>query len=154
MPSGCWRSTSPGSATCGIDRAGDAVDRWETLVRDSAASPLAERAWARAGDAYFQAERYTDARRCYQGLLAHFAGSPAASIASLRLAQCAYNSGDDAAALEGFARVAADYPGSGAGREALRGQERSLYRLSQDGPGQRGAGAADRSVSDQRLRRR
>src|SRR6266487_1638883 len=76
-----------------LDRAGDAVDRWETLVKDSASAPLAERAWARAGDVYFQADRYADAKRCYQGLLDHFAGSSAAGLASLRLAQCEYNAG-------------------------------------------------------------
>jgi TolA-binding protein len=118
-----------------LDRAGDAVDRWETLVRDSASSPLAERAWARAGDVYFQAEKYADAQRCYKGLLEHFAGSTAASLASLRLAQCEYNAGHDAAALEGFAQTAAAYPGTPAAREALRGQERALYRLSQSPTG-------------------
>lgn len=118
-----------------IDRAGDAVDRWETLVRDSASSPLAERAWARAGDVYFQAEKYADAQRCYRGLLKNFAGSPAASIASLRLAQCAYNAGRDAEAIEGFAHVISDHPGTPAEREAVKGQERALYRLSQSAKG-------------------
>src|SRR4029079_10769893 len=61
-----------------IDRAGDAVDRWESIVRYVPAPPFAERAWARAGDAYFQAGKYDDARRCYDGLLQNFAGSSAA----------------------------------------------------------------------------
>src|SRR5262245_39521565 len=74
-----------------LGRAGDVVDRWEMIVRDSVDVLLAERAWVRAGDVYFQAERYAEARRCYQGLLAHFAGSSGASLASLRLAQCEYN---------------------------------------------------------------
>ncbi|MBI1797383.1 MAG: tetratricopeptide repeat protein, partial [Candidatus Eisenbacteria bacterium] len=113
-----------------LDRAGDAVDRWETIARDSASSPLAERAWARSGDVYFQAERYEEARRSYQGLLAHFAGSSAASIATLRLAQCDYNAGRDAAALEGFSAVIEHYPGTPAAREASHGSERALYRLS------------------------
>jgi TolA-binding protein len=118
-----------------IDRAGDAIDRWETLVRDSASAPIAERAWARAGDVYFQAEKYAEAERCYKGLLANFAGSPAASIASLRLAQCAYNGGHDAQAIEGFAQVISSYPGTPAEREAVKGQERALYRLSQSAKG-------------------
>ena len=50
-----------------LDRAGDAVDRWDTMVRENPKAPLSERAWARAGDLYFQAERYEDAKRCYQG---------------------------------------------------------------------------------------
>ena len=114
-----------------LDRAGDAADRWEAIVRDSATAPIAERAWARVGDIYFQAERYEDARRCYRGLLEHFAGSPAASIAMLRLGQCEYNAGRDPAALEQFARTQERFPGSTAAREAARGTERALYRLTQ-----------------------
>src|SRR5262249_59410016 len=71
-----------------LNRAGDAVDRWEMIVRDSADSKEAEKAWARAGDLYFQADKFTEARRCYRGLLEHFAQSSAASLAMLRLAQC------------------------------------------------------------------
>ena len=118
-----------------IDRAGDAVDRWETIMRDSATSPLAERAWARAGDVYFQAERYTEAKRAYKGLLEHFAGSSAASLAMLRLAQCEYNAGHDAEALSGYAAVTDKYPGTPAAREAAKGTERALYRLTQTAGG-------------------
>ena len=84
-------------------------------MRDSATSPLAERAWARAGDVYFQADRYVEAKRCYQGLLEHFAGSSAASLASLRLAQCEYNAGHDAAALAGYSSVIEKFPGTPSG---------------------------------------
>lgn len=114
-----------------LDRAGDAVDRWETIVRDSAASPLAERAWARAGDAYFQADRFDDATRSYRGLLEHFGSGPAAALASLRLGQCAYNAGHDAQALEAFGVTIQQYAGTPIAREAARGQELALYRLSQ-----------------------
>lgn len=114
-----------------INRAGDAVDRWEAIVRDSADAPLAERAFARMGDLYFQAEHYADAKRCYEGLLQHFADSPAAGLASLRLAQCEYNAGHDAAALAGFSTTIARYPNTGVAREAQRGTELALYRLSQ-----------------------
>jgi len=114
-----------------LDRAGDAVDRWEAIMRDSAATPLAERAWARAGDVYFQASRYGEARRCYQGLLKNFGNSSAAGLATLRLAQCEYNAGNDAAALEAFSNTIAQYPGTPVAREAQRGTELSLYRLSQ-----------------------
>ena len=118
-----------------LDRAGDAVDRWETIVRDAPTSPLAERAWARAGDVYFQAGKYDEAKRCYRGLLEHFATSTAASIASLRLAQCEYNAGHDDAALEGFSNTIARHAGTPAAKEAARGQERALYRLSQTANG-------------------
>jgi TolA-binding protein len=114
-----------------LDRAGDAVDRWETIVRESADAAIAERAWVRAGDLYFQAERYDDAKRCYQGLLAHFDESSAASVAMLRLAQCEYNAGNDAEALEAFSKTITRYPGTGAAREAARGTELALYRLGQ-----------------------
>jgi TolA-binding protein len=124
-----------GLAYLRIDRAGDAVDRWETIMRDSATSPLAERAWARAGDVYFQAERYTEAKRAYKGLLQHFAGSSAASLAMLRLAQCEYNAGHDADALAGYAAVSDRFPGTPAAKEAAHGTERALYRLSQTAGG-------------------
>jgi TolA-binding protein len=114
-----------------LDRAGDAVDRWETIVRDSADAEIAERAWSRAGDAYFQAERYADAERCYRGLLEHFSGTGAAGVASLRLAQCAYNAGDEAAALEAYARVEERFPNTPYAREAAHGTEQALYRLGQ-----------------------
>jgi TolA-binding protein len=118
-----------------LGRAGDAADRWEAIVRDSATTPLAERAWARAGDIYFQAERYDDARRCYRGLLEHFSTSSAASLASLRLAQCEYNAGRDTTALAAFSTVIERYPNTPAAREAARGSERALYRLSQGAHG-------------------
>ncbi len=118
-----------------LNRAGDAVDRWEAMVRDSAGAPVAERAWSRAGDVYFQAERYEDAKRCYAGLLDHFAASPAASLATLRLAQCEYNAGRDAAALGLFANTMERFPGTPAAREAARGTELALYRLAQSPKG-------------------
>jgi TolA-binding protein len=114
-----------------LDRAGDAVDRWEAILRDSADANIAERTWVRAGDLYFQAARYADAERCYRGLLDHFAGSTAASLAMLRLAQCEYNAGHDAVALERFSSTIERYPGTPAAREAQRGSELALYRLSQ-----------------------
>src|SRR5262249_37827769 len=113
-----------------LNRAGDAVDRWESLVRDSASSALAERAWARAGDVYFQAERFDDARRCYRGLLEHFGSSSAAGLASLRLAQCEYNAGHDAAALEAFSLTVDRYTSTAYAKEAQRGIELALYRLA------------------------
>src|SRR5207249_8228829 len=87
-----------------LNRAGDAVDRWESIVADSADAVLAERAWARLGDVYFQAEKYEKAKHAYQGLLEHFASSNAGSLATLRLAQCEYNAGHDEAALAGFSQ--------------------------------------------------
>ncbi len=118
-----------------LDRSGDAVDRWEAIVRDSASAPIAERAWTRAGDLYFQAERYEDAKRCYSGLLEHFALTSGAAVATLRLAQCEYNAGRDAAALAGFAETIEKFPGTPAAREAARGTELALYRLGQTASG-------------------
>jgi TolA-binding protein len=118
-----------------LNRMGDAVDRWETQVKDSANAPLAERAWARAGDVYFQAGHYDDARRCYRGLLEHFGGSPAAGLASLRLAQCEYNAGRDAAALEAYSATIEHFAGTPYAKEAQRGTELALYRLSQSANG-------------------
>ncbi len=124
-----------GLAYVRLNRAGDAVDHWEAIVRDSAGAPIAERAWARAGDLYFQAQRYDDAKRCYRGLLEHFAQTDAAALATLRLAQCEYNAGHDAEALQRYSEVQASYPESPYAREALRGSELALYRMGQTAKG-------------------
>jgi TolA-binding protein len=114
-----------------LDRAGDAVDQWEAIVKDSASAPIAEKAWARAGDLYFQAQKYREAERCYQGLMEHFAATEGASIAMLRLAQCAYNEQHDEEALKAYSEVTAKFPGTPAAKEAARGTELALYRLGQ-----------------------
>ncbi len=124
-----------GLAYIRVNRAGDAVDRWEAIVRDSASAPIAERAWARVGDLYFQAQRYDDARRCYRGLLEHFAATDAAALATLRLGQCDYNAGRDADALASYSQVVERYPDSPFAKEARRGTELSLYRLGQSPKG-------------------
>jgi TolA-binding protein len=111
--------------------AGEAVDRWEDIVAENPSAEIAERAWVRAGDTYFQAEQFEDARRCYQGLLDHFSNSRAAALGLLRLAQCEYNAGKDPEALELFSAVGVRYPGTAEAREAERGMELALYRLGQ-----------------------
>lgn len=118
-----------------LNRAGDAVDQWEAIVKDSASAPIAERAWSRAGDLYFQAQRYAEAKRCYTGLLQNFASTDVAALATLRLAQCEYNAGNDAAALAGFAKTQEQFPGTPVAREAKRGTELALYRLGQTAKG-------------------
>ncbi|HZM16104.1 MAG TPA: tetratricopeptide repeat protein [Candidatus Krumholzibacteria bacterium] len=121
-----------GVAYTRLDRNGDAVDRWEMLVKEAPKSEIAERAWARVGDLYFRAEHYADAKRCYQGLLENFAESQAAALAHLRLAQCDYNAGRDGEALQEFSEVGQRYPGTVMAKEAARGSELALYRLGQD----------------------
>jgi len=112
-----------------LDRAGDAADRWEAAVALDPASNLAEQAWTRAGDLYFQAERFDDARRCYRGLLDNFAGSGSAALGQLRLAQCDFNAGRDQEAITGFGQLIETNPGSPLRGDAEHGIEQSLYRL-------------------------
>jgi TolA-binding protein len=119
-----------------LDRSGDAVDRFEAVARDTASGVTAERALARAGDVYFESRHYGDAERCYRDLLDRFPSSTAAAVASLRLGQCAYNAGRDTAALAAFAATMTNFAGTPAAREARRGTELSLYRLSQRGDGE------------------
>lgn len=114
-----------------LDRDGDAVDRWERIVSLDPTSPIAEKAWTRAADIYFQAEHYDESKRCYEGLLEHFGSSAAAARASLRIAQCEYNAGRDPEALERYSQVIASFPGTREADEAGRGIELSLYRLGQ-----------------------
>jgi TolA-binding protein len=118
-----------------LQQSGDAVDRWEALVEIDPASEISERAWVRAGDLYFQAEHYEDAKRCYQGLLDNFAQSRAAALGMLRLAQCEFNAGNDQVALQRYSEVIARFPGTGIAREAEKGMEVALYRLGQSDEG-------------------
>ncbi|MCB1183831.1 tetratricopeptide repeat protein [bacterium] len=114
-----------------LDRGGDAIDRWEAIVRTDPDVPIAEKAWARAGDLYFQAESYADAKRCYQGLLDNFRTTQAAALGQLRIAQCDYNAGADAAAVAGYEVVVSRFPDSPLRREADKGIEMALYRMGQ-----------------------
>jgi TolA-binding protein len=114
-----------------LQNTGNAVDRWEELIVTDPSAEIAERAWVRAGDLYFQAEHYDNAKRCYQGLLDNFATSRGAALGMLRLAQCDYNAGRDADALGLYSAVVERFPGTGVAREAERGMERALYRLGQ-----------------------
>ena len=53
----------------------------------------------------------------------------------MRLGQCDYNAGNDAAALAGFSKTQEQFPGTPAAREAKRGTELALYRLGQSAKG-------------------
>jgi TolA-binding protein len=114
---------------------GDAVDRWESVAAKDPEGELGTKALARAGDVYFRAERYDDARRSFAVLLERLEGSPAAARAELRIAQCDYNGGRDAEALRGFSDVVARFPDTPSAREAERGIELALYRLGQQEDG-------------------
>ena len=114
-----------------LDRGGDAADRWEAAIALDPKSALAEQAWSRAGDLYFQAERYDDARRCYRGLLDNFGGGDGAELGRLRLAQCDFNAGRDQDAVAGFGQFVEKYPRSPLRADAEHGLEQALYRLGQ-----------------------
>jgi TolA-binding protein len=120
-----------GLAHLRLGNSGDAVDRWEELVQIDPGAEIAEHAWVRSGDVYFQAQHYEEAKRCYQGLLENFSQSQAAALGMLRLAQCDYNAGRDREALEGYSAVTNRFPGTGIAAEAERGMEMALYRLGQ-----------------------
>jgi TolA-binding protein len=114
-----------------LGRTGNAVDKWEEVVVSDSTSEIAERAWVRAGDLYFQTEHYADAKRCYQGLLDHFSNSRVAAMAMLRLGQCEYNAGNDREALKHFSDLEARFPDSHVASAAKSGIEQSLFRLGQ-----------------------
>jgi len=118
-----------------LEHEGDAVDRWEEIVKTAPTAPIAEKAWIRAGDAYFRAEHYEEAKRCFEGLLANFADSPTVGRGALHVAQCEYNAGRDAEALELFADVIANHPGTPWASQAEEGLEAALYRLGQRADG-------------------
>lgn len=114
-----------------LGRSGDAVDRWEQIVQLNPSAPISEKAWARAGDVYFAAGHYVEASRCFSGLLNNFSGTAAGATGLLRLAQCAYNAGNDAEAIERYSQVMERYPNREEAMEAEEGLEVALYRLGQ-----------------------
>ena len=114
-----------------LNRDGDAVDRWTTLVDESPTHPLAEQAWMRAGDVYFDAAHYEEAERLHQGLLDHFPESASAPAAMLRLAQSAYNSGNDTVAVERYSALIERFPGSAEAGSAENGIQTALLRLGE-----------------------
>lgn len=118
-----------------LGNSGNAVDSWEQLVARNPASEIAEKAWVRAGDVYFQAGHYEEAKRCYEGLLEHFSTSGASAMGMLRIAQCAYNAGDHREALGRYSAVIGRFPGTPYAAEAERGLESTLYRLGQQSDG-------------------
>ncbi len=118
-----------------LDRAGDAVDRWEAVVAREPSSEIGAKAWARAGDVYFRAEKYVDAKRCFAGLLEHVAEGESAARATLRIAQCEYNAGHDAEALRGFSDVMERFAETSSAKEAAHGIELALYRLGRQKDG-------------------
>lgn len=118
-----------------LDQNGDAVDRWEVLVSEDSTGTLTEKTLVRAGDLYFSAGHYEDAKRCYGMLLQRHPSSGKSPLAMLRLAQSEYNSGRDEEALTLYSKVLESFPGSYASGEAARGMEQALYRLGQQEDG-------------------
>lgn len=110
---------------------GDAIDRWEAIVKRDPAGEIGTKAWARAGDLYFRAERYEDAKRCFRGLLEHAQTGETPARATLRIAQCEFNAGHDAEALRLYSEVVERFPDTAPAKEAVRGIEQALYRLGQ-----------------------
>jgi TolA-binding protein len=112
-----------------LDRDGDAIDRWDTLLAADPSAAIAEQAWFRTGDVYFQAGHMEEAKVSYQGLIDNFQDSPVAAVGQLRIAQCDYNAGRDADAIAAFSLVVDRYPHHEVVAEAQRGIEQALYRL-------------------------
>ncbi len=116
-----------------MGRGGDAADMWQSVVEDTTAGRLAEAAWIRAGDVYFQAHQYERAKQCYLGLLENFPRSDAAEAGMLRIAQCEYNSGNTLQALKEFKELARRYRHFPGYPQAVKGIIRSLYVLGVKG---------------------
>jgi TolA-binding protein len=67
--------------------------------------------------------------------LNNFENSSAGATGLLRMAQCDYNAGRDADALQGYSAVISQYPHTMSAKEAKRGMELALYRLGQEDSG-------------------
>ncbi|HEX6791288.1 MAG TPA: tetratricopeptide repeat protein [Candidatus Krumholzibacteria bacterium] len=119
-----------------LGQSGDAVDRWDEITGIDPTSPIAEKAWTRAGDVYFTTGHYDKARYCYEGLLANFGESNGAAVALVRMAQCDYNSAHYAQAVETFSEVITRFPTHAVVADAKKGIEQSLYQLGQGNEGE------------------
>jgi TolA-binding protein len=114
-----------------LGQSGDAVDRWDEVTGIDPASPIAEKAWTRAGDVYFTTGHYDKARHCYQGLLSNFGDTQGAAVALLRLAQCDYNTKLYSDAVEAYSEVISRFPDHPVVGDAKKGIEQALYQLGQ-----------------------
>ncbi|MCD6380581.1 tetratricopeptide repeat protein [bacterium] len=113
-----------------LERTGDAVDIWIETAKMDSSSSIARKSWLRAGDLYFQANNFKEARGCYAGLTCNFPiDSEAYITGKLRLAQCDYNEGKTKDALERFSEVRDKFPGTKYAGEADQGVARSMYRI-------------------------
>jgi TolA-binding protein len=93
-----------------LGQSGDAVDRWDAVTGIDPTSPIAEKAWTKAGDMYFTTGHYDKARYCYDGLLSHFGETQGAAVALLRLGQCDYNTKRYSEAVETYSQVISRFP--------------------------------------------
>ena len=114
-----------------LGQAGDAVDRWDAATGIDPSSPIAEKAWTRAGDVYFTTGHYAKARHSYEGLLSNFGDTPGAAVALLRLAQCDYNTQRYQEAVESYSEVISRFPDHAVVADAKKGIEQALYQLGQ-----------------------
>ena len=119
-----------------LNQSGDAVDRWDAVTAINPSSAIAEKAWVRAGDVYFNTAHYDKARYCYEGLLAHFGESRGAAVGLLRIAQCDYNAGRYPEAVESYSEVMARFPDHPVAADASKGIEQALYQLGQGKDGE------------------
>jgi TolA-binding protein len=115
---------------------GDAVDRWEEVARIDPTAPIAEKALVRAGDVYFTAGHYEEAKACYQSLTTNFADSRSSAVGTLRIAQCDYNAGNYPESIEAYSLVIDRFPNHAVAAEAKRGIELALYQLGQNENGE------------------
>jgi TolA-binding protein len=114
-----------------LGQSGDAVDRWDEVTGIDPTSPIAEKAWTRAGDVYFTTAHYDKARYCYEGLLSNFGDTQGAAVALLRLAQCDYNTKRYQEAVESYSEVISRFPDHAVVTDAKKGIEQALYQLGQ-----------------------
>ncbi len=116
-----------------LGREGDAVDVWSRITSRYASTPMAQKAWQRSGDVYFQAGHFDQARACYHALQDEFDSAGAQAIALLRLGRCDFNEGNTEQALEYFRDLQSRYPMSSEADEAEVDLTQALYALGRAG---------------------
>ncbi|MHB2026001.1 MAG: tetratricopeptide repeat protein [Elusimicrobiota bacterium] len=97
FPTALYRA---GSSLYHLNYYSQAIDAWRTLLAKAPGSPQAKKAAFELADTLFRAQKYPEAEKSYEDILAHLpVDDPQAGLCDLRLAQIAYQAGNDSQAL-------------------------------------------------------
>jgi TolA-binding protein len=109
---------------------GEAIERWQELVRRHPDAPETPQALYRVGDTQFGLGLYEEAQATFSDFNARYSGveDSLAKQALLRVGQCYANTGRTEEAITAFERVIAAYPSDPVAEAAVQGIQTVFYR--------------------------